>query len=201
MNEIILKGQLKNITYSHTIDNIDYSRATLLCKRSNSNKEDSINIKFKSFSNPHNDGDIIRLKGNLRSFSEKINNDKNKVTLYVFTYFDDPGELNTSDNIVNMTGRICKLNNLRTSKNGKHNIHFIIANNLLYNNDTKRLNSYIPCIAWGTLAKEIEKLSVNTKISVQGELHSREHKKIHENGEVEFRVAHELHIKSFEVID
>lgn len=199
MNEVILKGQLKNIQYSHTIDNVDYSKASVLCKRANSNKEDNINIKFKNFSNIYKDGDIIDIKGNLRSFSQKLDNDKNKVTLYVFTYFDKADDEEIV-NKINIDGRICKINPLRVTKNGKHNIHFIIANNLAYNNDTKRLNSYIPCIAWGTNAKELEKLSVNTKIEIEGELHSREHKKIYEDGNIEFRVAHELHVTSFKVI-
>ena len=200
MNEVILKGQLKNIQYSHTIDNVEYSKASIICKRVNSNKEDNINIKFKNFSNNYKDGDIVSIKGNLRSFSQKLDDNKNKVTLYVFTYFDDSPNSEIL-NSVTIDGRICKLNPIRTTKSGKHNIHFILANNLSYNNNTKRLNSYIPCIAWGVNAKELEKLSVNTKLKIEGELHSREHKKVHEDGNLEFRVAHELHVTSFEVLD
>ena len=120
---------------------------------------------------------------------------------YDLTYFDEPEEELDCNNAIQIDGRICKINPIRTNKNGKHNIHFILANNIVNEDSTRRLNSYIPCIAWGTLAKELNKLSVNTQLKVVGELHSREHKKIHNDGEVEIRVAHELHVSSFEVIE
>ena len=200
MNEIFLKGQLKNITHSHNIGDIEFSQASLVCKRIDGT-EDVVNLKFKTFSNKYKEDDIIELKGNLRSYSHKVEDNKNKVTLYVFTYFDPIEDEFESNNQVSIDGRICKLNDIRTTKNGKHNIHFILANNLTYDNGHKRLNSYIPCIAWGLIAKQIAKLKVNDKIKIEGELHSREHKKVHENGEIEFRVAHELHVKSFEVVE
>ena len=120
---------------------------------------------------------------------------------YVFTYFDDQDEDEIVNNRVELDGRICKINELRTTQNGKHNIHFIVANNLISADSSKRLNSYIPCIAWGKLARELSELSVNTKISLTGELHSREHKKVHEDGSVEIRVAHELVVSGYEVVE
>ena len=44
-----------------------------------------------------------------------------------------------------------------------------------------------------------EKYSVNTKLKVKGQLHSREHMKKLENGDVEIRIAHELLVTEFEV--
>ena len=93
------------------------------------------------------------------------------------------------------------MNNLRTTRDGKYNVHFILANNIISGDGGKRLNSYIPCIAWNKTAEELSKLSVNTQLQLYGELHSREHKKVHENGEIELRVAHELVINGFEVLD
>ena len=202
MNNIFLRGELKNISHSHNIGDVEYSKAVLVTKREDGT-EDIVNLKFKSFSNPYKENDLIELKGNLRSYSCKVAENKNKVTLYVFTYFDrlKDEEIGEANNLVEIDGRICKINPIRTTKSGKHNIHFIIANNLMYDDGHKRLNSYIPCIAWGTTAKELDKLKVTDRIKINGELHSREHKKIHENGEIEFRVAHELHVKSFEVIE
>lgn len=200
MNSCILKGILKDIEPSHSIGDVTFDKAKLLVKRA-SGQEDLINLRYKSFSNKYKDGDCISIKGNLRSYSYKVSEDKNKVVIYVFTYFDEPEEDLDCNNIIQIDGRICKINPIRTNKNGKHNIHFILANNIVNEDSTRRLNSYIPCIAWGTLAKELNKLSVNTQLKVVGELHSREHKKIHNDGEVEIRVAHELHVSSFEVIE
>ena len=52
---------------------------------------------------------------------------KNKVDLYVFTYFDTP-ELDTNDqeviNEFELDGRICKIDTLRTTSDGKTEYSF-----------------------------------------------------------------------------
>ena len=199
MNNIILRGLIRNIQPSHTIKNIDYDQADIISSRANG-KDDIITIKFKRFSNKYKEGDLVELTGNIRSFSQKLDNGKNKVSLYVFTYFDLP----ENDDVANhfeLDGRICKIEDMRFTKDGKQNIHFILANNLIIEETNQKLNSYLPCIAWGRVAKEISKLSVNDKILIKGELHSREYKKILDNDEFEFRVAHELAVQSFEVVE
>lgn len=202
MNNIKLKGIITNIEPSHVIQDIEFSKANLIVTRKDG-KEDSLNIRFKKFSNPYDNNQEITLSGNVRSYSSKLGNGKNKVELYVFTYFDHP-ELNEEDqedvNILELDGRICKIEPLRITKNGKRNIHFILANNLIVSEGYKKLNSYIPCIAWGQEAIDLSKLSINTKIKIIGELHSREYKKTLEDGSFEFRVAHECVVKSFEII-
>ena len=197
MNKITLKGLLRNIKPSHTIKDIEYDKADILVTR-DVGKEDLLSLKFKKYSNKYKEGDIIELTGNLRSYSQKLDNNKNKVSLYVFTYFDIP---ETEDvNKVELDGRICKIEPLRKTKDGKINLHFILANNLIIDESNQKLNSYIPCIAWNNLARDLSKLQVNDQIKVIGELHSREYKKELDNGEIEIRVAHECLIKSFEVI-
>lgn len=199
MNDIILSGIIKDIQHSHTIQDIDFDKAKLITKRPNG-KEDVINLRFKSFSNKYKENDNISVIGNVRSYSYKVEEDKNRVVIYVFTYFDEPEVEPEVSNVVHIDGRICKINDLRTTKNGKHNIHFIIANNLISSDNSKRLNSYIPCIAWGLQAKELASCKVNDRICITGELHSREHKKVLENGEIEFRVAHELLVTSYKLL-
>ena len=197
MNEIILSGTIKNIQHSHSIGEVEFDKAQLICTRDNG-REDVINLKFKSFSNPYKNNEQISIKGNIRSYSYKTEDDGNRVIIYVFTYFDQPSQEEVDG--AKIDGRICKINPLRKTKSGKQNIHFIIANNLHSQDNTKRLNSYIPCIAWGSVAKKIQDLSVNTKIKLIGQLHSREHKKRMDNGELEIRLAHEFVVTSFEVI-
>ena len=200
INSVKLKGILKEIGHSHDIDGVSFSKAKLICKRQNG-QEDIINLRFKSFSNKHPENSEVVLSGNIRSYSYKTGTNGNRVTIYVFTYFDDVEEELETNNQINLTGRICKMNELRKTRSGKHNVHFIVANNLVSADSSKRLNSYIPCIAWGNTAKQLAKLPVNTKIKLCGELHSREHTKNHEDGSVEIKVAHELMITSFEVIE
>ena len=199
MNNIQLKGLIRNIQPSHTIKDIEYDQADIISTRQNG-KDDIITIKFKRFSNKYKEGDLIELSGNVRSFSQKLNNGRNKVSLYVFTYFDLPQDDEVANHF-DIDGRICKIEDMRFTRDGKPNIHFILANNLILDDNNQKLNSYLPCIAWGRVAREISKLSVNDKIVIHGELHSREYKKMLADNEFEFRVAHELLIQSFEVID
>lgn len=198
MNSIILKGYIKDIEPSHTIEGVEFNKAHLIVKRDNG-KEDILNIKFKKFTNKYQENDLIFLKGNIRSYSYKVQGNKNKVNIYVFTYFDVPEE--DVNNKVEIDGRICKIDPIRKTKAGKHNIHFIVANNITSETSDKRLNSYIPCIAWGKLAKEISKLDVSTKIKLNGELHSREHRRMLADGNYEICVAHELFVTSYEVLN
>ena len=202
MNVVNLKGIIKNIEPSHSIQGIDFGKADLLVKRDDG-KEDILNVRFKKFSNVYSNDQEVTFSGNVRSYSSKLENEKNKVELHLFTYFDQP-ELDENDseyvNYVELDGRICKIEDLRTTKSGKHNIHFILANNIIIENSNKKLNSYIPCIAWGATAESISKLTVNTKLKIVGSLHSREYKKSLPDGTFEFRIAHECLVESFEVI-
>lgn len=197
MNSVILKGKLQDIQYSHTIDTVDFHKARLVCKREDG-REDIVNVRFKSFSNTYRDGAEVNIEGNLRSYSY-VEDNTNKVLIYVFTYFNLPESDEDISNRVEIDGRICKMNPLRKTRSGKHNLHFILANNLS-TGEGKRLNSYIPCIAWGKLARELCELPVNTKVKLVGQIHSREHVKHHDDGTQEIRVAHELAIDGYEVI-
>lgn len=198
MNNIQLRGLIRNIQPSHKIQDIEYDQADLIVTRKNG-KEDIVTIKFKKYSNKYKENDIVELTGNIRSYSQKLDNGKNKVNLYVFTYFDIPPS--EDNNKFEIDGRICKIEPLRITRDGKYNIHFILANNLIIEETGQKLNSYLPCIAWGNLARKIEKLNINDKLILNGEFHSREYKKAINESEFEFRVAHELVIQSFEVIN
>ena len=198
MNKVCLKGVLKNIQESHTIQNMNFQSAQLIVP-TDKGTEDVINIKFKSFSNKYKENDIIAITGNLRSYSYRADDTHNRVQLYVFTYFDQPEDV-IVENEVQIDGRICKINPLRTAKNKTRNIHFILANNIIVENSSKRLNSYIPCIAWGAQADKISELSVNSKVAIKGYIHSREHKVTNHLGEIELRLVHELVVDDVEVI-
>lgn len=204
MNEVILKGIIRDITSSHVINNVEYDQANLITTR-HDGKEDILSLKFKKFSNIYKDGDEIELTGNIRSYSQKIDENKNKVSLYVFTYFDLPStDIENFADITNeviLDGRICKIDSLRITQNGKANLHFVIANNIISSDGSQKLNNYIPCVVWGRLAYKLQDLAISTKVQVRGELHSRTYKKTLENGELDIRTAHELVIQDLEVLD
>ena len=192
MNEVYLRGTIKNIEYSHEINGVEYDKAILTIPRENG-LEDVINLKFKKFSNPYSENDLVELVGNVRSYS-KEENGKNKVNIYVFTYFDKP--YNYEKNSFIIDGRICKKDILRTTSKGKENFHFILANNIKSDSNSRKLNSYLPCVAWGELAKKLESMPISTPLEIRGELHSRLYNKVisnnSDNVEMELKMAHEL---------
>lgn len=195
LNDIKLNGFIRNIQHSHTMNDVEYSKADFVTKRKDG-KEDVLDLRFKTTSFPYKENDEMFIDGNIRSYSTRLGEGKNKVEIYVFTYFNNPSavfeENDNPNNCAKLDGTICKIEPIRELSNGKKNIHFILANNLVVNNHNGRMNNYIPCIAWGKIARDASQLSVNDNVLVKGELHSREYKKKINDNEFEIRVAHEL---------
>jgi len=201
MNEVILKGLIRNIKPSHIIDGVEYCKADLVVKNKYSGNDDVISLKFKKFCNRYKDNDLAEIYGNIRSYSCKNEDGSNRVSIYVFTYQDIFQDDFQDDNFVRLDGRICKIDKLRTTTSGKNNIHFTLANNIISDKTNQKVNSYIPCVAWGKLALSMSNLRVNDKIELVGELHSREYKKQLDNNEIEIRIAHELVVKSYNLVE
>lgn len=197
MNDVILKGTIRDIQPSHIIDGVEYCKSNLIVKNLYTGKDDIITVKFKKFANRYHDGDYAEIYGNLRSYSQRETDGKNKVDVYVFTYQDIITEEIEGTNLVKLDGRVCKIDPIRTTNSGKQTVHFTLANNIISDVSSKKVNSYIPCVAWGKLATSMGNIRVNDKLQVEGELHSREYKKYLDNEEIEIRVAHELVIKSY----
>ena len=126
MNEIVLRGIVRNLKTSHVTNGVEYLQAELITQRRDK-KEDSVIIKFKKHINRYKELDKVELVGNIRSYSEKLPDGKNKVHIYVFTYQDMPDYREDEEEINNrfsIDGRICKIEELRTTSSGKQNIHF-----------------------------------------------------------------------------
>lgn len=195
MNKINLRGFLRDIEYSHSIDDIEYEKANLICPTTSGRDDDIISLKYKKYSNKYKEGDFVELEGNLRSYSTS-KNEKNTVQIYVFTYFDLPDMI--SANNTQIDGRICKINDLKRTSYNKSYLHFTLANNIFTND--KKINNYIPCICYGDIAEELSKYTVNTKLEIEGEFHSHCYKKYTSDNDFEYRIAHELLVKSFNIL-
>lgn len=188
MNNIAVQGYIRDIEFSHDVGNIDYSKASVICPGVNGKEDDLFHIQFKTYSNRYKNGDYISFRGNLRSYSQKQSKDKSSVLIYIFTYFDLP---DLPMNTLQIDGRICKIQGLRENYGGKKYIHFILANNILKGN--KKINSYIPCTAYGELAEQISQYNINDKVFIEGEFHSHTYK---EKLTKEIRLAHEVIVKT-----
>lgn len=196
MNKISLRGFLRDIEYSHNIGEIEYEKANLICPNTSGRDDDIISLKYKKYSNKYKEGDFIELEGNLRSYSTS-NNGKNTVQIYVFTYFDLPDVI--SSNNTEIDGRICKIDDLKQTYYNKKYLHFTLANNIF--SGDKKINNYIPCICYDNIANELSKCGVNTKLNISGEFHSHCYKKYISDTEFEYRIAHELLVKTYEIVE
>jgi hypothetical protein len=78
MNEITLTGILKNIEFSHKINDIEYCKADLIVP-GYKGKDDVIDLRFKKCLTPNVNNDIISLIGTVRSYSRKLSENKNQV--------------------------------------------------------------------------------------------------------------------------
>ena len=195
MNNIILRGLVKNINFSHIINNTVYDSADI-CVQNNS-KEDNIKLIFKRCIEQPLDGDMVSLTGAVRSHTQHLENNKNKVNIYVLTYFDCPVDWSVT-NRVELDGRICNLDQLRITKNGKTNFHCTLANNIYIPEQNLKINNYLPLVFWSKLAEHASSLKINDQIKLTGQLHSRIYTKTLENGEKEIRTAHEIVVLNYE---
>lgn len=199
----IEEGIVLDIKPSHIIDDIEYDQMNVVVKNSNG-KESIISLKYKKFNNKfYTTGSRVNTLGEIRSFSKKDQYGKNKVDIYVMTSFEDLDDSSFTEGVklypssAIIDGSICSKEPLRNLESGKCNIHFTLVNNNL---DLK-YSSYIPCIAWGKLAKRIDAMPIGKKLLISdGELRSREYVKKYDDSS-EIRVCHELYIKSYKEVE
>lgn len=174
MNDVTLKGIIHNIESSHSIKTTEFDKAILEVEDENG-EPNFIAIKFKKQYNNYGEGDKVALRGNMRSYSYK-QDDKNKVSIYVFTYFDTPDT--EYNNHFEIDGRVCKINKLYTTKNGNYSLQFILANNIYDESRGLKFNSYLPVVCWGDEAVRLaNELQVNDQVVVKGKIHSRKYTK------------------------
>jgi hypothetical protein len=162
---------------------------------------DIITLCFRHYSNKHQEGELVDVVGNIRSYSKKVSENKNKVNIYVFTYFDVPKYEDgiETNNSVLIDGRICKMGEPIYHKNGSVSRSFILANNIFISNNKGKINNYIPVVCWDNNVELLNNFSVNSKLKVQGKIHSRTYKK-YSNDNLEIKTAHELVAENIEVL-
>ena len=198
MNNVIFNGIIRDIVKSHQIGDKEYSRANIITKRADG-KEDILSIRFRTHKCKYKDGDNITIIANARTYSKQTDNGKSVVELYFFTNFESPTEIEDGiNNRFQISGKVCKISPLFCGDNSRKNLHFILANNIIVDKDTK-INSYLPCVAFDDIASELDGCNVGDDLVINGECHSRYYRKYNkENSEYEIKVAHELVVRGVE---
>lgn len=151
-------------------------------------------IDIDSFDN----GKLILIEGQYRSYNQLMENSKSKLVLTVFVKDLETENLDEKVCTINeltLVGCICKPPIYRKTPLGRNIADVLVAVNRAYNK-----SDYIPCILWGRNAKFCQGLGIGTNVKLEGRIQSREYEKKHEDGSIEKRVAYEVSVSKFEEV-
>ena len=124
--------------------------------------------------------------------------DENKRThleIYVFIQ-DISGYGSEDENSVYIEGYMCKWASLRDTPLDRQ-----VADMLIACNRRNNKSDYIPCITWGRNATAASYLDIGTKLCMNGRLQSRQYVKNYNDGNEEVKVAYEVSVASFDVME
>ena len=137
-------------------------------------------------------GARIEVSGQLRSFNSRAATGR-RLVISVYA-----SALTTSDeapeNIVELTGAICKEPVYRRTPLGREICDVMLAVNRLYHR-----TDYLPCILWGRTAQELSQLPIGARIHLNGRLQSRDYIKVLPDGN-EKRTAYEVSVTTAEEV-
>ena len=124
--------------------------------------------------------------GELRSFNNKSGIGP-KLIISVFArelYLEDGSD----ENIIELQGTICKQPNLRVTPMGREICDLMLAVNRRYGR-----SDYLPCIAWGSRARQASTWDIGTSAVLRGRIQSRKYTKLIDGESIE-KTAYEVSI-------
>jgi primosomal replication protein N len=178
--------------FSHENHGEDYYRLPLRVARL-SGTEDVVNLIISRTlleTCPAAPGDRLKVTGEVRSYNNKSGEGSRLViTVYAksLTRTED-----ASRNRLRLSGVLCKEPVYRRTPLGREICDLMVAVNRRYGRA-----DYLPCIAWGSLAKRCSRLSVGSAVRMEGRLQSRTYHKVLEDC-TEQRVAYEVSVMGME---
>ena len=135
-------------------------------------------------------GEEVTVRGEVRSFNNRSGQGSRLViTAYARALIRERAE---DDNRLLLAGALCKMPIYRRTPLGREICDMILAVNRRYG-----WSDYLPCIAWGTLARRCGQLGVGDRVALRGRLQSRTYVKRTETGQEE-RVAFEVSVMEME---
>ena len=120
----------------------------------------------------------LGVRGELRSFNNR-SGVGSRLVISVFARemaFED-GE---DENLAELTGTLCKPPNIRVTPMGREICDLMLAVNRRYGR-----SDYLPCIAWGLLARETAEWRVGDRLTLTGRVQSRRYIKVLSGEQVE----------------
>ena len=184
-NEVILCGTcLEEPVYSHAARSQSFYTLPLLVRRL-SGAADTVNVTIReTMLGTAERGTRLYVTGEVRTFNNR-SGEWPRLVISVFARTLAPTE-EVDENRVRLRGALCKSPNLRTTPMGREICDLILAVNRRYGR-----SDYLPCICWGSKAREAALWEVGTRLSLEGRIQSRRYSKLTENGSEE-RTAYEI---------
>ena len=138
-------------------------------------------------------GETLRLRGQLRSFNNRSGVGSRLVlTVYGQEVLPPCGE---AANHIALTGSLCKAPIYRRTPLGRTICDLMLAVPRRYGR-----TDYLPCIAWGGLARRCGALEVGDGVRIEGRLQSRAYTKV-DHGVSEVRTAYEVSVMKLEPVE
>ena len=184
-NEVILCGTcLEEPVYSHAARSQSFYTLPLLVRRL-SGAADTVNVTIReTMLGTAEQGGRLCVTGEVRTFNNR-SGEWPRLVISVFARTLAPTE-EADENRVRLRGALCKSPNLRTTPMGREICDLILAVNRRYGR-----SDYLPCICWGSKAREAALWEVGTRLLLEGRIQSRRYSKLTENGSEE-RTAYEI---------
>ena len=195
-NRVVLRGTVAGeAVLSHQVHGIDFYRFPLAVPRL-SGREDPLNILFP-LSSPETAlpqaGAFVEVTGEIRSFNNR-SGVGNRLVITVLARSVVPGEGDPCNQVF-LHGVLCKPPVLRRTPLGRDICDLLLAVNRRY-----RRADYLPCIAWGSLARRCAELAPGNRVELEGRLQSRVYtKRLGETSEE--RTAFEVSVSVLERLD
>lgn len=195
-NRAILTGEaLCAPEYSHTSHGEDYFRIPVRSLRL-SGTEDVLPVMASRSVLDQGavcPGDRLTVEGELRSYNNRSGVGSRLVlTLYARQLCRDL--VGADENRLTLAGSLCRKPTYRRTPLGREIADMILAVNRRYHR-----SDYLPCIAWGTLARECAGLETGAKLRLEGRFQSREYLKVLATGE-ERKTAYEISVMTMEIL-
>ena len=195
-NRAVLRGTVAGqAVLSHQVHGIDFYRFPLSVPRL-SGREDLLNVLYP-LSSPEEalpqPGDFVEVTGEIRSFNNR-SGVGNRLVITVLARSVTPGQGDPCNQVV-LGGVLCKPPVLRRTPLGRDICDLLLAVNRRY-----RRADYLPCIAWGSLARRCAELAPGNRVELEGRLQSRVYtKRLGETSEE--RSAFEVSVSVLERLD
>lgn len=195
-NRAMLQGAVAlSPTFSHENHGIRYYGFPLTVRRL-SGAEDQVNViaaQGMLEQCPLERGQEAAVEGEVRSFNNKSGQgSKLVITLFAKAIRLAEGE---HQNQLTLAGALCKPPVFRRTPMGREICDLLLAVNRRYGRA-----DYLPCIAWGALARQCAGLEVGDAIRLEGRFQSRGYTKV-EQGQSSQRTAYEISIMRLEPLD